>query len=124
MDDEGFGSRQRVLAGWNRSMALPEPPPGEAGSFSEFAQAVAFGELWNRGRFTVRERRLVILTVLALFGHDRVTRLHLSSALELGDLGPEDVEELLVTLATYAGMPVATAFQMVAQQVLADQDER
>jgi alkylhydroperoxidase/carboxymuconolactone decarboxylase family protein YurZ len=112
--------RDAFESGWARAMAMPAPPPLPEGSFGAFASDIAFGSLWNRGQLTTRERRLVILTVLAMFGRDDITRMHMGSALDLGDLTADDLNEIAVTLATYAGFPVGVAFNGLATKLVAE----
>lgn len=112
--------REAFESGWARAMSTPAPPSLPEGSFGAFASEVAFGTLWNRGQLSTRERRLVILTVLAMFGRDDITRMHMGSALDLGDLTPEDLNEVAVTLATYAGFPVGVAFSGLATQLASE----
>jgi 4-carboxymuconolactone decarboxylase len=124
-DRSGDTDRTRAAfeSGWARAMSTPPPPPLPAESFGAYVSDVAFANLWNRGQLTTRERRLVILTVLAMFGRDDITRMHMGSALDLGDLGPDDLNEVAVTLATYAGFPVGVAFNGLASQLVAERRE-
>ncbi|HEY7136684.1 MAG TPA: carboxymuconolactone decarboxylase family protein [Acidimicrobiia bacterium] len=104
--------------GWERVMALPRIPSTEPGTFVDLTRKLVFGDLWQRPHLNVRDRRLVTLTVLALFGRDDITSFHVGAALRSGDLGPEELEELGVQLAFYGGWPVAAAFTtLVAQEV-------
>lgn len=84
----------------------------EPGSLSDLATKVVFGDLWNRPGPSVRERRIITLTVLALLqclllhGH-----LHIKAALDSGDLTEAELREIAVQIAYYAGWPVATTFE-------------
>lgn len=113
--------REAFERGWSRAMSFPAPPPMPEGSFGEFAGEVGFAMVWNREQLTTRERRMVILTVLAMFGRDDITQMHMGSALDLGDLTSEDLEEMAVTIATYGGFPRGVAFNALRQRLV---DER
>ena len=111
--------------GWQRAMGTPTPDP--AGEFGRFSAAIAFGDVWNREELTPRERRLVVLTVLAVGGREGPCGMHLEAALRKGELDPASVDELTVTLTAYAGLPVGTEFAAMAARVLgelADEDSR
>ena len=109
--------KARVPEGWSRVMAMPLPEGGAPGSYAEATLSTAFGDVWLRPNLSVRERRIAVLTVLTLFGRDDITRLHVSSALSKGDLDFDDLEELAVTLAVYAGAPAATTFYLLIEEV-------
>lgn len=112
--------REAFEAGWSRAMSFPAPPPMPEGSFGEFVGEVGFAMVWNRERLSPRERRILILTVLAMFGRDDITQLHMGSALDLGDLSSEDLEDMAVTIAAYAGLPKGVAFNQLRQRLVAE----
>lgn len=114
--------REAFEAGWANAMSFPAPPPMPEGSFGEFVGEVGFAMVWNRGQLTSRERRMVILTVLAMFGRDDITRMHMGSALDLGDLTSADLEEMAVTIATYGGFPRGVAFNSLRQSMVAERE--
>ncbi|MBU3702066.1 MAG: carboxymuconolactone decarboxylase [Acidimicrobiia bacterium] len=112
--------REAFESGWSKAMSFPPPPPMPEGSFGEFVGDVGFAMVWNRGQLTTRERRMVILTVLAMFGRDDITRMHMGSALDLGDLTSADLEEMAVTIATYGGFPRGVAFNSLRQALVGE----
>jgi alkylhydroperoxidase/carboxymuconolactone decarboxylase family protein YurZ len=75
-----------------------------------------FGGLWSRPGLSVRDRRLINLTLLAILGRDDITPFHVRAALESGDLDPAQMEELCVQLAFYAGWPVAASFLLLVRR--------
>jgi alkylhydroperoxidase/carboxymuconolactone decarboxylase family protein YurZ len=76
---------------------------------------------------SIRDRRLINLTLLAILGRDDITPFHVRAALESGDLDPAQIEELGVQLAFYAGWPVATSFLLLVrrevQKLAAESDD-
>lgn len=108
--------------GWSKAMSFPAPDSSlfPEGSFGDFAGLVGFEHLWNRGTLTTRERRMIILTVLACFGRDDITQMHMGSAIDLGDLNAEDLNEMAVTIGAYAGLPRGVAFNGLAQRLIAE----
>jgi 4-carboxymuconolactone decarboxylase len=103
---------------WGEVMGSLPPPNAPTGSLDDLARKLIFGELWARPGLSIRDRRLVNLTLLAMLGRDSVTPYHVRAALESGDFTPDELEELAVHLAFYAGWPVATAFvQLVRAEV-------
>ncbi len=66
-----------------------------------------FGEVWAEGELSVRDRRLVLIGLAAGSGQEDVAVLQLDAALRLGELDADDLRELVVFLAHYAGWPRA-----------------
>ncbi|MEU8706328.1 carboxymuconolactone decarboxylase family protein [Streptomyces sp. NPDC048565] len=94
-------------------MRVPEEAVrSEPGSLSDLATKVVFGDLWNRPGLSVRERRIITLTVLAMLqSHQIHGHLHVKAALDSGDLTEAELREVAVQIAYYAGWPVATSFE-------------
>jgi alkylhydroperoxidase/carboxymuconolactone decarboxylase family protein YurZ len=94
-------------------MRVPaEAIPSESGSLSDLATKVVFGDLWNRPGLSVRERRIITLTVLAMLQtHHIHGKLHVRAALDSGHLTEDELREIAVQIAYYAGWPVATSFE-------------
>lgn len=71
-----------------------------------------WGDLWDRPGLSRRDRSLVTIAILAAAGHDEL-ELHLRAARNTGAT-PEEVAEVLLHVATYAGVPAANhAFKMM-----------
>jgi 3-oxoadipate enol-lactonase/4-carboxymuconolactone decarboxylase len=88
--------------------------------FQDFITRYAWGEIWNRPGLSRAERSLISLSVLAALHHDEEFALHLRAALRNG-LSVEQIRELLMQLAVYAGVPVANHAFGIAQRVLEEQ---
>jgi 4-carboxymuconolactone decarboxylase len=117
--------RERGNEGWATVTQLPPLPPQTPGSFMDLTQTLLFGDLWHRPHLSVRDRRLITLTVLAGFGNSDVTALHIRGALRSGDLTPEALEEFVVHVAFYAGWPRAAALSfVVGREIAAWRDEK
>jgi 4-carboxymuconolactone decarboxylase len=98
------------------------PPPDVDDLFLDATLEHLFPNIWTRGGLSRRERRLVTLTVIACLGHEPTMKLHLSAAMKSGDLSDEDVDELMLHLAHYAGWPVGAFGSGVARQLRAERD--
>ncbi len=85
--------------------------------FQEFLTRCAWGEIWGRPGLDVRTRRLLVLATTAALGRWEEFRLHLRAGLE-HDLEPCDVEEALLQIAIYAGVPAAnTGFRIASEEI-------
>jgi len=83
-------------------------PPRGAMAFSDLMLEQLFAEVWTREDvLPVRERRLVIMGVIACMGEKDTWKIQAKAALKNGELTPEQLRELVITLAQYAGYPRA-----------------
>ncbi|HEV7931950.1 MAG TPA: carboxymuconolactone decarboxylase family protein [Actinomadura sp.] len=106
----------------------PEAIVNDPGSIGDLATKVIFGDLWNRSGLSRRERRIITITVLAMLGRDQVHGpLHVQAALDSGDLTADDLREVAVQMAYYAGWPLATSLSWLvdsAEQKAQAKEER
>jgi 4-carboxymuconolactone decarboxylase len=83
-------------------------------SFQDFITRYAWGELWTRPGLSRPERSMITIAMLAALGRDEELALHIRAALRNG-LSPEDISEVLLQVAVYAGVPAANrAFAIAA----------
>ena len=112
----GFAKRRAILgdAHVDRSMAATT---GFNRAFQELITRYAWGTVWQRPGFDDRTRRLLVLTTTAALGRWEEFRMHLRAAIA-GGLEPSDVEEALLQLAVYAGVPAANSgFQIAIEEL-------
>jgi 4-carboxymuconolactone decarboxylase len=117
MTDDPFGHLlDKGNEMWAEVMGSLPAPTAPVGSLDDLALKLVFGGLWSRPGLSVRDRRLINLTLLAILGRDDITPFHVRAALESGDLDSAQLEELCVQLAFYAGWPVATSFLLLVRR--------
>jgi 4-carboxymuconolactone decarboxylase len=75
-------------------------------AFQDFITRYAWGELWSRPGLSRPERSMITMAMLAALGRDEELALHVRAALRNG-LGPDDIAEVLLHVAVYAGVPAA-----------------
>ncbi len=85
--------------------------------FQDFITRYAWGEVWNRPVLDRRQRSMITLAALTAVRAEGELELHVRAALRNG-LTPEEIREVLLHTAVYAGVPAANAAFAVAQQVL------
>ena len=66
----------------------------------------AFGMLWSRPGLALRDRSLVTVAQLAALGKTEELKAHLAGARNLG-ISQEELVEVLMQTAVYAGVPAA-----------------
>ena len=78
-----------------------------------------FGEVWADGNLSIRDRRLLLIGLASGSGLEDVAGLQLDAALKLGELGVDDLRELVVFLAHYAGWPRAAKLNSEVEKIIA-----
>lgn len=81
-----------------------------------------FAEVWDRDILSIRDRRLLVMGVIAALGQEDTFALQVRSALTRGELSVEEVRECLVMLAPYAGYPNVAALLGPTERVIADHE--
>ena len=71
------------------------------------SQEHLFAQIWTRPGLTMKERRLISLSVASAMGSRLGFASHLRGALESGDLSEEEIWEWLIHFTHYAGYPKA-----------------
>ena len=118
MNDEeraaaGMRTRREVLGGEHVDRAAANTTNFTA-PFQDFITRYAWGEIWNRPGLSRPERSMITISMLAALGRDEELGLHVRAALRNG-LGPDDIAEVLLQVAVYAGVPAANrAFAIAA----------
>lgn len=83
--------------------------------FIDLITEAAWGHVWSRPNLTRRERSMITLAILAGLGREDELVLHARATANTGAT-EEDVREVLMHVAIYAGVPAAnTAFRIVKQ---------
>lgn len=92
---------------------------GDKDPYQEVTVDHLFADVWTRPGLSIRERRLLVLGVVATLGRADLAELQFASALERGELTPEQVDEVVVHLTHYVGWPQGSALNDAAQRALA-----
>jgi 4-carboxymuconolactone decarboxylase len=79
----------------------------------------AWGSVWTREGLTRRERSLLVIAFMAALGHHDELAMHIRATANTG-ASPEDVKEVLLMTAIYAGVPAANAAIAVAKRTFAE----
>jgi len=111
--ERGLQNRRNVLGdAWvDRSL---DKATGFNADFQNFITRFAWNEIWGRPGLDHKTRRAIVLSITIALGRWEEFELHVRAAL-LGDEGsrltPDEIKEILMQSAIYAGVPAAnTAF--------------
>ncbi|HEY2580083.1 MAG TPA: 4-carboxymuconolactone decarboxylase [Streptosporangiaceae bacterium] len=112
----GMAVRREVLGDEHVNRAVAGTTPFTA-PFQDLITRYAWGEIWSRAGLTRAERSIVTLTALAVLRQDEELAMHLRAAVRNG-LSHEQIREVLLQVAVYAGVPAGNRAFAIAQRVL------
>jgi 4-carboxymuconolactone decarboxylase len=116
--EQGMRVRREVLGDEHVERALDQGTEFTA-AFQEFITRHAWGGVWTRPGLDRRTRSIITLAVLAALGREQELALHVRAALRNG-LSQEEIAEVFIHTAVYAGVPAANAAFATAQRVLSE----
>ncbi len=95
------------------------PPEATDSPFIDIMMRHIFGDVWARDVMSVRDRRLLLIGAISALGEGMVLEIQLRAALRNKELTVEQVNEILVMLASYIGYPRATNLQAAIMRAIA-----
>jgi 4-carboxymuconolactone decarboxylase len=111
--EEGMRTRREVLGDEHVDRAIANTTEFTA-PFQDFITRYAWGDIWTRPGLSRPERSMITLAMLATLKQDEELAMHTRAALRNG-LTPDQIREVLLQVAVYAGVPAANhAFKIVA----------
>lgn len=109
----GLEMLQKVYAG-----DVAAPPEGNV--FTDIMLEQVFAEVWSRDVLSIRDRRILLLGIIAEKGEPMTFAIQAKAALKNGELTPEELRETLLMIAQYAGYPRAAALVGIVEEAIAD----
>ena len=110
----GLESMKKVYAG---DVAVP---PEGAHPFADIMLEQVFAEVWTRPALSIRDRRLLVMGVIACMGESMTWGIQAKAALKNGELTPDQLRETLIQLAQYAGYPRTAGLIAVTEKTIAE----
>lgn len=119
---------------YDRGLALRRKLFGEAAvaarmsAFGDFGaplqhiiNAYAYGDVWSRPALPLGTASLVMVGMMAAAGRAKELRVHLKGAIENG-CKPEEIQQVLLLVALYCGIPAANEAHQAAFEVLGEHE--
>jgi 4-carboxymuconolactone decarboxylase len=116
--EQGMAVRRAVLGDPHVDRAVAGTDAFTA-DFQDFITRYAWGEIWTRDGLDRRTRSCITLAVLATLRCEEELAMHVRAALRNG-LTPDEIKEVLLQVAVYAGVPAANTAFAVAKRTLAE----
>jgi 4-carboxymuconolactone decarboxylase len=93
-------------------------------AFGEFGKplqhiinAYAYGDVWSRTALPVATKSLIMVAMMAASGYEKELGVHIRGALKNG-CNAEQIQEVLLLLALYCGIPAANEAHRIAADIL------
>jgi 4-carboxymuconolactone decarboxylase len=115
---QGMEVRRAVLGDAHVDRAVANTTEFTA-PFQDFITRYAWGDVWSRPGLDRRTRSIITLTVLTALGHENELAMHVRAAVRNG-LTADEIAEVLLHTAVYAGVPASNTAFGIAQKVLAE----
>jgi 4-carboxymuconolactone decarboxylase len=117
--ETGMKTRREVLGDEHVDRATGSAGPFDQ-PFQEFITGYAWGAVWSRPDLDRRTRSIITLSCLVSLRAENELGMHIRAALRNG-LSPEEIREVLLHTAVYAGVPAANAAFALAKRVLQEE---
>lgn len=114
--EQGMAVRRAVLgdAHVDRAEARRSPLTSD---FQDYITRCAWGEVWTRPGLDRRTRSCITVAMLVALNRGEELAMHLRAALTNG-VTVDELKEVLLQTAVYAGVPAANAAFRIASEVL------
>ncbi|MEZ5009770.1 MAG: 4-carboxymuconolactone decarboxylase [Chitinophagales bacterium] len=90
--------------------------------FQTYITKNAWGDVWSRPGLTKRERSMLTIALLAALGHESELAMHIRATKNTGAT-EEDIKEVLLHTAVYAGIPAANSAIKVAKETFEEMNK-
>ena len=115
--DEGMRARREVLGDAHVDRSLANATDLDR-DFQRFITEYAWGGVWARPGLDRKTRHLITLAILAALGREELA-LHLRATKNTG-VTTDELREMLMHVAIYAGVPAANHAFAVAKREIGD----
>jgi 4-carboxymuconolactone decarboxylase len=111
--EAGLAVRRRILGDAHVTRSLENATSFDK-EFQELVTRHAWGDIWTRPGLDYRTRSLITIALLAAGGRHEELSLHVRATRNTGAT-PDEVKEVLLQVAVYAGVPAANSAFRVAK---------
>ena len=104
-------AKMNEVYGWE----MPDMP----GEFFALTVDHLFGTIWSRPGLSMRDRRLMLLAVLAAQGQEELMEVQVTAILHNEELTREELREIAIFLTHYVGFPLGSKLDGAIKRVTA-----
>jgi 4-carboxymuconolactone decarboxylase len=117
--DDGMKVRRAVLGDAHVDRSQANATNFDA-DFQHYITETVWGGIWTRDGLERHTRHLITIGILAALGREHELELHLRSTINTG-VTPEQLREVFMHVAAYAGVPAANSAFALAKKILKEQ---
>ena len=93
--------------------------PDMPGEFFALTVDHLFGRIWTRPGLSMRDKRLMTLSVVTALGLQDLTEVQVNAALQNEELTEDELREMAIFLTHYVGFPLGSGLNGVIERVTA-----
>ena len=120
--EAGLAVRRRVLGDAHVKRSLENATAFDQ-DFQDLVTRHAWGDIWTRPGLDHRTRSLITIAMLAASGRHEELNLHIRATQNTGAT-PDEVKEVLLQVAVYAGVPAANSAFRIAKTAFEEMAEK
>jgi 4-carboxymuconolactone decarboxylase len=102
--------KMNEVYGWE----MPDMP----GEYFALTADHLFGTIWTRPGLTMRDKRIMTLTVVTALGISDLAEIQANAALHNEELTPDELKEMAIFLTHYLGFPLGSKLDGVVSSVV------
>ncbi|HEX2285439.1 MAG TPA: carboxymuconolactone decarboxylase family protein [Mycobacterium sp.] len=102
--------KMNEVYGWE----MPDMP----GDYFALTADHLFGTIWNRPGLSMRDKRIMTLTVVTALGIQDLAEIQVNAALANGELTEDELKEMAIFLTHYLGFPLGSKLDGVVTKVV------
>jgi 4-carboxymuconolactone decarboxylase len=116
--ETGFANRSEVLgkAHVERSRSRTTPFTKD---YQDYITQYCWGDIWDRPGLPRKVRSMLTIAMLVALGKEEELRLHVRASRNTG-VTTDELKEVLLQTAVYAGVPAANSAFRIAQEILTE----
>jgi 4-carboxymuconolactone decarboxylase len=107
--------KMNEVYGWD----MPDMP----GEYFALTVDHLFGTIWTRPGLSMRDKRIMTLSVVTAFGQQELAEVQVNAALQNEELSEDELREMAIFLTHYVGFPLGSALNGVIERVTAKRKE-
>jgi 4-carboxymuconolactone decarboxylase len=115
--EEGMATRRKVLGEAHVNRAEADKTEFDT-PYQALITEAAWGHVWSRKTISPRERSMLTIALLAGLGNDHELAMHIRATVNTGAT-PDDILEVMLHVAIYAGVPRANHAIKIAKETFA-----
>jgi 4-carboxymuconolactone decarboxylase len=103
--------KMKEVYGWE----MPDLP----GDYFALTVDHLFADIWSRPGLSMRDKRLVTLSVVTALGLPDLAEIQVNAALGTAEMTEAELREMAIFITHYVGFPLGSTFNNVVEKVIA-----